>query len=389
MSEWQAGAIDETETWGEDVVNGAAGVGEGDLPRDPPNGERDETLDDPPPPPARPPALPQRMTGAVLVDLADEYGFTTRYAIELCRVADIDPYDGSASHLTPDEVEMFHQLARANPEPEDEPEWQASDSVDHSGVAQAWRRNKKEIGEWQRLEPDADEPPPPKEFNRSAAWAMVWALAVLVPSLFGFLAGGLLAIIAIAMGIKARIRSRQEPNLRGTWLGNLAIAVAVFGLVVLGGIVVTSINGSLKRTPGQAVVDTFTGEETRYFTALKVGECFDVSDDVLLGRSEFENVKLASCSGEHDVEVFAELEQFGIADVDEASWPGVDPLASFMLPECEARFEGYAGRPFPESDLDVVALFPPESQWNRGDPILLCGVVSENRLPLTGSLRAG
>lgn len=124
----------------------------------------------------------------------------------------------------------------------------------------------------------------------------------------------------------------------------------------------------------QGAVDAF---------AMRVGDCFNDEASVPTdGDYEVSSVPGVPCSEPHDNEVFA------IFDVDIAEFPEGDGMSALAFDSCLERFEGFVGRDYQTSALDIVTLYPSQESWTRqGDREVVCAVYDLNAAKLTGSAR--
>ena len=116
---------------------------------------------------------------------------------------------------------------------------------------------------------------------------------------------------------------------------------------------------------------------------IRVGDCFNdraasASDDY----QEVSSVGAVPCSEPHDNEVYA------VFDVSLAEFPGLDAMSDLAVEECVRRFEGFVGRDYQSSSLDVNPLYPTVEGWTAlGDREIVCAVYDMELNKLTGSAR--
>ena len=70
-----------------------------------------------------------------------------------------------------------------------------------------------------------------------------------------------------------------------------------------------------------------------------------------------------------------------------AAYPGDDAVADFAAGECLARFTGYTGAIYDESDLLVATVRPDQDSWTDKDDRDVACVLYQQGASLTGSRR--
>ena len=122
---------------------------------------------------------------------------------------------------------------------------------------------------------------------------------------------------------------------------------------------------------GEGQIDAF---------AVRVGDCFDDSPEVLDPSAEVENVPGVPCSEPHDNEVYAAF------DVSFSTFPGDDSMFELATDACLKRFKSFVGKSYEESILDVFALYPTAQSWSRvNDREVVCSVYRVDREKMKGS----
>jgi hypothetical protein len=315
---------------------------------------------------------PAASDGYPLVDLADEYELTTVRAVELCAQLGIRAVNG-ASTLTPDEMVRFRQAVETMPaEPDDEDAATRRDQP--RPEAAAWKSRSGDINRWQELEPeDPNAKPRPPARNRSALWAFIWSVVLLVPTLFGFIAVLVLWLVPVGIALNGFRVQRADPTLRGRGFAWAALVVTVFGIALLFAIFVPLQQGTMHRSPGQAALDQLQGKEVEWWTSLEVGQCFTASQSDLDDVASLGLVTVVECDEPHDVEVFGAIGEVPVAAAEPEVYPGQQQLYTFMLAACDPLFTEYAGAPIAESGFEVLPMFPPEDDWEGAETVLLCG----------------
>ena len=116
---------------------------------------------------------------------------------------------------------------------------------------------------------------------------------------------------------------------------------------------------------------------------MRAGDCFD--DTAELGMDEAGEVSSlpgVPCADPHDNEVFA------VFDVECESFPGDEAMGDLAFSQCLERFEGFVGKIYEESVLDISALYPSNQSWSvQGDREVVCAVYDMNLNKLTGSVK--
>jgi hypothetical protein len=112
---------------------------------------------------------------------------------------------------------------------------------------------------------------------------------------------------------------------------------------------------------------------------MRVGDCFD--DGSTFDDDEVSSVSGVPCSQPHDNEVYA------LFDVTETSFPG-DAMGQIAHEGCLARFEGFVGKDYDSSQLDIATLYPSSESWQQqNDREVVCVVYDMEANKLTGSVK--
>jgi len=119
---------------------------------------------------------------------------------------------------------------------------------------------------------------------------------------------------------------------------------------------------------GSGVVDAFQ---------IKVGDCFDDTAEL---ADEVSSVPGIPCSDPHDNEAYA------VFNVSLDSYPGMDSMGELANTSCIDRFEGFVGKDYQSSSLDVFALYPSAGSWQESDREVICAVYDMEAAKLTGSM---
>jgi hypothetical protein len=128
-----------------------------------------------------------------------------------------------------------------------------------------------------------------------------------------------------------------------------------------------------------AIVLVTRGDAVDY-SKLQVGDCIASS-----GAKEVRGVKVVSCKGRHDAEIFfVATHPAG----DKAPYPGEDALVQFAADSCLGKpFTDYVGVPLEQSKLKDFEIVPQASAWKEGRRKLVCGVDTGGQGKLTGSVK--
>ncbi len=111
--------------------------------------------------------------------------------------------------------------------------------------------------------------------------------------------------------------------------------------------------------------------------SLLVGDCID--DDELESYIAGDDFETILCDDPHDNEVYLVYE-FG-----PGSYPGEDAVREDLVSVCEDEFEGYVGRAYESSSLDVYVTWPGPDLWASGVRIGECLLYDLDLDDLTGS----
>jgi hypothetical protein len=114
---------------------------------------------------------------------------------------------------------------------------------------------------------------------------------------------------------------------------------------------------------------------------LRAGDCFNGGERVAeeTGKERTVNqVTAVPCDQAHDNEVFAVFNHPAPGD---APFPGEEAVNKVAQDGCLARFEGYVGRPYDGSDLQVAVIAPGEKSWKEEhDRAIACILYGDGRL---------
>lgn len=104
---------------------------------------------------------------------------------------------------------------------------------------------------------------------------------------------------------------------------------------------------------------------------LKVGDCFNMPEEVLTGTQPAGQVERVDCEHSHNSQVV------GIKKLSGNSYPGEKQLYDLALKECAREFEIFVGTSFRDSQWDLYPLSPTETTWqDEGERKLTCVALS-------------
>ncbi len=109
---------------------------------------------------------------------------------------------------------------------------------------------------------------------------------------------------------------------------------------------------------------------------MRVGDCFDDSDSY---NEEISSVPGVPCSDPHDNEAFA------VFDLTIADYPGHDEMGVLAFDACMAQFEGFVGRDYESSSLEITTMYPTQGSWAEADREVVCAVYNMEADKLLGS----
>ena len=116
--------------------------------------------------------------------------------------------------------------------------------------------------------------------------------------------------------------------------------------------------------------------------SLGVGECFDDLEGSSAGSTQqVSDVPIVDCAEPHDNEVYS------VSDMPTGSFPGESAVQEWASSRCEETFDGYVGKAYVDSRLNVGALVPTKDSWAQGDTEVICYLWDVEYLKLTGSMQ--
>ena len=184
--------------------------------------------------------------------------------------------------------------------------------------------------------------------------------------------------------------SAALPRSQSNWVVGLAIAaitgvilVGVAAAVVLAGSI--SISNPFEDTGAVDVSATETTEVSEETTAppdddyygLLVGDC--INDDELESYLAGDYYQTTPCDGPHGNEVYL------VHEFPPGSYPGEDAVREDLLLICESEFDGYVGRDYESSSLDMYVTWPGSDLWASGVRIGECLLYDRDLDDLEGS----
>ena len=149
----------------------------------------------------------------------------------------------------------------------------------------------------------------------------------------------------------------------------------IIGIVVAVGAIFVRSQMEADRDATGAIVDAGSVDAFQ----VRVGDCFD--DGSAFEGEEVNSVAGVPCSKPHDNEVYA------VFDVAEQSFPG-EALAGMAHEGCLERFEGFVGKDYDSSSLDIATMYPSRESWQQQhDREVICAVYDVEAKKLTGSMK--
>lgn len=130
---------------------------------------------------------------------------------------------------------------------------------------------------------------------------------------------------------------------------------------------------NVDRDDSGAIVDAGTLDAFQ----VQLGDCFDDPDAY---ADEFSSLPGVPCSEPHDNEAYA------VFDLTMSSYPEYD-IAEISESSCIDRFQGYVGRDYESSSLDVVTMYPSAESWAQSDREVVCALYDMSGEKLLGSVK--
>lgn len=110
---------------------------------------------------------------------------------------------------------------------------------------------------------------------------------------------------------------------------------------------------------------------------IKVGDCFNDGSSL----DEVSSLPGVPCSEPHDNEAYA------VFNMTAASYPSEDEMWEMAYDACLDRFEGFVGKDYESSQLDIYTLYPSAEGWKQNDREVICAVYDMDAAKLEGSVR--
>jgi len=184
--------------------------------------------------------------------------------------------------------------------------------------------------------------------------------------------------------------SGAQPRSQSNWVVGLAIA-AITGVILVGVAAAVVLAGSISISnpfEGTGAVGVSATETTEVSEAtitvpgddyygLLVGDCID--DDELESYIAGDDYETTPCDDPHDNEAYL------VYEFAPGSYPGEDAVREDLVSVCEDEFEGYVGRAYESSSLDVYVTWPGSDLWASGERIGECLLYDLDLDDLTGS----
>jgi glutaredoxin-related protein len=113
---------------------------------------------------------------------------------------------------------------------------------------------------------------------------------------------------------------------------------------------------------------------------VRLGDCFNDADSSM--GEEISSLDAVPCGEPHDNEIYA------VFNLETVEFPEGDAMSEIVGEECLSRFEGYVGREYETSVLEVSAMYPTHGSWHeRGDREVACILYNMEYTKLVGSVR--
>lgn len=90
---------------------------------------------------------------------------------------------------------------------------------------------------------------------------------------------------------------------------------------------------------------------------LEVGDCFNMSEEVLTGAQPAGQVERVDCTHPHNSQVV------GIKKLSGSTYPGQKQLYDLALKQCARDFKSFVGISYRDSKWDLYPLSPTETSW--------------------------
>jgi hypothetical protein len=110
---------------------------------------------------------------------------------------------------------------------------------------------------------------------------------------------------------------------------------------------------------------------------LRVGDCFDFTDD----STEVTSVRAIPCGEPHIYEIYA------VVEYPSGEEPSAldEPFTSWELDQCVNSFQSYVGISYDDSVWYYSTLTPTQESWDSGDRTIQCFLHNDTETAVTGS----
>ena len=123
----------------------------------------------------------------------------------------------------------------------------------------------------------------------------------------------------------------------------------------------------------------FASTDTVDVFSIHVGDCLR---DPAQGEETVTDMKKVDCAKPHDYEVY---HTFKLAA---GAFPGDDTVDKASESGCTSAFQGFVGKSYDESKLDMKYLTPQAEGWKtQDDREVVCMIAGADESPLTGTMR--
>jgi hypothetical protein len=139
-----------------------------------------------------------------------------------------------------------------------------------------------------------------------------------------------------------------------------------------------------RRSSTRDTPTTTAGPRRMAVADLRRDDCFDEQAVQRDETVEVDRITRLPCDRPHDNQVYA---VFRRAAPEETPYPGTERVSADAQEACRARFDGYVGKVYDESELDFSTLFPTRAGWLEGDREVMCVLFRTDQGKITGSMR--
>lgn len=158
--------------------------------------------------------------------------------------------------------------------------------------------------------------------------------------------------------------------------GIAALAIASLAVRILLGIALDDDRGRVTPPPGESTMaPTHPSAGTAEARTLPPGTCLDRTPQV--------SVRVVPCSQSHVAEIVAVIRYEAPPG---SAYPPILDLFRQSLDRCLAEFNAYTGTTPDQTPAGPFAAVPSQSEWNRGERLIVCYATGRNGLDLTAPL---